>query len=146
MVITDEKQQRLVDTISNAVERYGKQRPTNDEIMRFVNGLSSIPTESREPEKHLIVTMVDGRKFENATEYKTFHQVFASVGIERIAPILPRIVFREQKRLSDVEIGGWYMRRHWGVYQMADYLERINEKLKLKMRIEVVEKQQGDIK
>ncbi|MDE0184026.1 MAG: hypothetical protein OXP71_01065 [Candidatus Poribacteria bacterium] len=146
MPISDNKRKQLIDTISEAVERYGKQRPTGKVIMQFVNGLSSIPKKSDEPNRHLVVTMADGTIVENNTEYKTFHEVLALVGIARIPPILPKVVFRPRKRRSDVEIGGWYVRRYHGVYQMADYLERIKEKLKLKMTIDTVPKQQGDTK
>lgn len=144
----DDKRWQLINTISKAVERYGKQRPTNDEIMRFVNGLLPIPVrlvpplppKPREPANNLIVIMEDGTIVKNNTAYKTFHKVLESVGIEKIAPILPQIVFLEKQRPSDVKIGRWYTRRYRAVFNMADLLARINDELKLKMRIEVFER------
>lgn len=142
---------RLLNAVADAVESNCGDRPTNDQVLRFLNRLelrTSSPEKRRRKQGKrwkLVVTMPDGAIIEDSTATNIFTEAIVRLGIERVKAL--GLKYGKVFLISEEETNGsppqrmhegYYIALPWDTPQKKEVLEKVAAGLdETKMRVEI---------
>jgi hypothetical protein len=165
--LIDEKNEDLILVVMDKVKNKIGYEPTEEQVLNFLKNLKtetrghlkevispptleSIPTflnkqskgQPKAPPKRLAVTMSDGEVIRYHRAMDTFREVIFKLGPEKVLRVdRERMLIATESipKRRTVPYGGYYITGNHGTPAKRDLLERIAERLRVQLRIDLVD-------
>lgn len=155
--LLQDEDELLIEIMADKTKSLCKVEPTKEQVLTFLKGLdkrtepSPVPPidttpnvdslQRSKPQQYLRVTMHTGDMIDHHNAQQTLREVVEKLGCQEIMRVNPTLVSNEPfKHGRQERIGEYYLSKNHGSPEKKRHLERVAQKLNIKLEVELIDK------